>query len=657
MTQEINNLIQLSKYYGNNKDFVIASGGNSSFKTENELWITASGSFMGKLKESDLLKLSRKELNKISSGAYSKDPQEREKEVKNDLIASISEPEKGKRPSVETSLHNLIEYSYIVHTHPTLINGLLCSRQAEEKTKELFQDKALYIEYTDPGYTLFKKVEKGITEYREKHKQDPKLIFIQNHGIFVSANSPEEIRELYQEVMSTLHSQIAKKPDTTEITPDKSITRILPAIRMMISRENLNLLKIRNNSLIQSYLKDEETFSKIALPFTPDIIVFCKSHYLYINEEPKSENILESVQNKLKEFVESYGHFPKIIGIKNLGIIAAEDQARSAETMLDIYEDLIKISFYSENFGGPRFMNEREISFIEDWEVEKYRHALSKGNEKDKPVKHQIALVTGGSQGFGEGIVRSLFNQGVNVVIADIKEEKGRKLTEELNNDHAQNQVSIVQTDVTEDESVDNAIYETVRQYGGLDLLISNAGILKAGGLDEMDSDTFEAITKVNYKGYFICAKYASKVMKLQAEYNENLFMDIIQINSKSGLVGSKKNFAYAGSKFGGIGLTQSFALELIPYRIKVNSICPGNYFEGPLWSDPDNGLFVQYLKAGKVPGAKTVEEVKKHYESKIPAQRGCQVDDLMKAIYYVIDQVYETGQAIPVTGGQAMLK
>jgi NAD(P)-dependent dehydrogenase (short-subunit alcohol dehydrogenase family) len=206
-------------------------------------------------------------------------------------------------------------------------------------------------------------------------------------------------------------------------------------------------------------------------------------------------------------------------------------------------------------------------------------------------------------------------------------------------------------------DSLKNLIYETVCEFGGLDVFVSNAGILQAGSLEEMTPESFDLVTRINYNAYFYCVKAASPVMKLQNKYNEKLFADIIQINSKSGLKGSQKNFAYAGGKFGGIGLTQSFALELAPNRIKVNSICPGNFYEGPLWSDPKNGLFVQYLKTGKVPGAKTVEDVKAHYLAQVPLGKGCTPEDVVKAVLYAIEQENETGQAIPVSGGQIMLR
>ena len=148
-------------------------------------------------------------------------------------------------------------------------------------------------------------------------------------------------------------------------------------------------------------------------------------------------------------------------------------------------------------------------------------------------------------------------------------------------------------------------------------------------------------MTRVNYTGYFLCVKYVSEIMKARFSANPGVWSDIIQINSKSGLIGSKTNFAYAGSKFGSIGLTQSFALELVAYQIKVIAVCPGNYYDGPLWSDPENGLFAQYLRAGKVPGARTAEDVKAFYLSKSPIRRGCTPDDVAKAVFYCIEQEF----------------
>ncbi len=263
----------------------------------------------------------------------------------------------------------------------------------------------------------------------------------------------------------------------------------------------------------------------------------------------------------------------------------------------------------------------------------------------------KVVIVTGSAQGFGLGIAEELYKEGACVVIADLNYEKAQEVAESLG-DRAMS----CAVNVADEESVKNLIIATVEHFKGLDLFVSNAGVAKAGTLEEMDLKTFEFVTKINYTGYFLCAKYASQVMKAQVEGNPEYWGDIVQVNSKSGVVGSKNNFTYSGSKFGGIGLTQSFALELAPYNIKVNAVCPGNYYDGPLWSDPQKGLFVQYLKAGKVPGAKTVQDVKDFYLAKQPIKRGCFPSDVAKAIMYCVEQKFETGQAIPITGGQVML-
>lgn len=267
-----------------------------------------------------------------------------------------------------------------------------------------------------------------------------------------------------------------------------------------------------------------------------------------------------------------------------------------------------------------------------------------------------VAVVTGGAQGFGAGLVEALVRKGYLVYAADINLIAALDFAEKQNSRAGYTAVVGIKVNVADEVSVENMIDKIVEECGGLDLFVSNAGVLKAGSVKEMSLKDFVFVTDVDYTGFFICTKYASKAMALMNKYCSDSYTDIIQINSKSGLEGSKKNGAYAGAKFGGIGLVQSFALELVEDRIKVNAICPGNFLDGPLWSDPEKGLFKQYLDTGKVPGAKNIQDVRKFYEDKVPMRRGCTIQDVVKALYYIIEQDYETGQALPVTGGQLML-
>ena len=267
----------------------------------------------------------------------------------------------------------------------------------------------------------------------------------------------------------------------------------------------------------------------------------------------------------------------------------------------------------------------------------------------------RIAVVTGAAQGFGYEIACALAEEGACVALADINEAGVQAAADKINSGPESRAIGVA-VNVADAESLRKAMEKVVGSFGGIDLLVANAGVLRAGSVMTLSERDLNFVTDVNYKGYFLSVQAVAPIMALQHRAAPQSWADIIQINSKSGLVGSNKNGAYAGSKFGGIGLTQSFALELVEDGIKVNSICPGNFYDGPLWSDPEKGLFKQYLDSGKVPGAKTFEDVKKFYESKVPMRRGCTTPDVMKAIFYLTEQCYETGQALPVTGGQVML-
>ncbi|MFN8239209.1 MAG: SDR family NAD(P)-dependent oxidoreductase [Bacteroidales bacterium] len=656
MKPEIADLLEVSDYYGRSSDYVIAGGGNTSFKDEKTIWIKASGSPLAGITEAGLVALDREKLGIVATKTYPEDSFQREEEVKNDLYNAIIDRSSGKRPSVETSLHDLINYRFIVHLHPALVNGLLCSRNAKALTTKLFGDEVLFVPYTDPGYILYKKLETEITGYRNKYGRDPGVIFLENHGVFAGSDTTDGIKEIYKDIFDKVATVITTELPAGDLPYNPVLNSVLPAIRMMVSEDKPRVIRYRHNNLIASYYKSQNDFQKISHPLTPDVIVYCKYRYIYIEQSSSAERIIESFRNQLERFRKEYEFNPRVFIIKDMGLFAIEDTVSSADTILDVYEDLVKICNYASSCGGTRLLTPDQISFIDKWEVENYRRKVSKDPGEDNSLANKIAIVTGGAQGFGAGIVAALYAKKVNVIVADINEESGNKFVTSITRPKAPNRAIFARTDVSDPESVKEMVGCAVREFGGLDIMVSNAGILRAGSLEEMEPDVFSKSTEVNYNGYFYCAKYASAVMIIQNNENPDYFTDIIQINSKSGLRGSNRNFAYAGAKFGGIGLTQSFALELAPHRIKVNSICPGNFYEGPLWSDPHNGLFVQYLKTGKVPGAKSLDDVRKFYESQVPMKRGCREEDVMRAIYYVISQEYETGQAIPVTGGQVML-
>lgn len=664
--KQIEDLIAISRKFGQDSRFVIAGGGNTSYKDENRLWVKASGHALATITEDGFAVLDRALLNEMGEKAYNADTAIREEQVKNDLsVACIT---KDRRPSVETSLHNCMGFAFVVHLHPTLVNGLMCSVNAKAACKEIFPD-ALYIEYTDPGYTLFKKVYDRIKAYKAEKGKEPQVIFLQNHGIFVGGDTTAEIEGIYSEVLGKLEAKVAALPEG-DTAVSETVTDVVPAIRQMLSRSGrgFKTLKVTKNALVDFFIDGcsvtstgsvtdcpgKSGFDKIAKPFTPDIIVYCKSSYIFIEAE-SDEEILKQAEEEIEAFVSGKGYTPKVLLIKGIGLIAVGDSSRNAQIITDVFTDAMKVAFYAQSFGGEHPMERAWIDFIDNWEVENYRRKVASSASKGR-VEGRTIIVTGAAQGFGEGIARELMAQGANIVVADLNEATGEKTAASFNEKAGANKAIFVKTNVADMASLRNLMKETILNFGALDAFVSNAGVVRAGGLDVMTPENFEFVTKINYEAYFFCAKVASHIMKIETKYDPEYFADIIQVNSKSGLRGSKANFAYAGGKFGGIGLTQSFALELAPYRVKVNSICPGNYYDGPLWSNPENGLFIQYLNAGKVPGAKTVQDVKDYYLAQVPMRKGCNPVDVCKAILYAIDQTGETGQAIPVTGGQVML-
>lgn len=362
-------LVRISQFYGADKEFVIAGGGNTSYKSDDKIWVKASGVYLAGIDEKGFVCMSRDLLNKISSATYSNDPVKREAEVKKDLEkARIYD---NKRPSVETSLHNLLNFPFVVHTHPTVVNAMLCSKEARKKSIELFGNDILFIEYIDPGYTLFKKIEKELNKYKSIFGKEPSVIFLQNHGLIVGGKDFGEISIITSKIISKIRSGfVFTLPSTTCLTADPDSEKLVSALLKFLSGKNMSL-EFRNNLLIQNFVRDVASFNNVSGPFTPDNIVYCKSKYLYLNKD------IEDVIEEITDFQRKYSWLPKILAIKGKGLISIAESPESADISMDIFMDMMKVSFLSRNFGGPKFLSKKHIEFIDSWEVENYRRKLS----------------------------------------------------------------------------------------------------------------------------------------------------------------------------------------------------------------------------------------------------------------------------------------
>lgn len=253
----------------------------------------------------------------------------------------------------------------------------------------------------------------------------------------------------------------------------------------------------------------------------------------------------------------------------------------------------------------------------------------------------QTAIITGGAQGLGEALCLRLDLEGCNVVVADINYEAAQKVAANLKN------AVPMKVDVCDEAQVNSMVETVISSFGKLDLLVSNAAILIAKSVTDFSVNEWRRMIDINLTGYFLCARAAARVMIPNGKGN------IIQINSKSGKKGSYKNSAYAAAKFGSIGFTQSLALELAEYGIRVNAICPGNLLNSPLWNDGPNSLFKQYAKNQGI----TEEQVKQKYLNQVPLGRSCEYEDIANLMVFLASDSasYMTGQAINITGGQEM--
>jgi len=386
-------LVEISRHYGKNPDYVLAGGGNTSWKDGKTLYVKGSGISLAEVDPGSFVQMDRDALGLIFGKAYPDDSAAREKAVLQDMLAARKVGEEDKRPSVEALLHDVLPFSFVVHLHPALVNGFTCSRQGEKAAAEIFGDDAIWIPSTNPGYVLSKEVKTAMDAYSARKHRAAAVVFLQNHGIFVGDNSSKGIRAQYGEVMDKIGAWIKRSPDFSgeEIIPIGkiiSIEEIISAGEQVAAGVNqagymareigqtLALLAgvavFMQSTEINAVVKDSCSFMPVSSAFTPDHIVYAGSDPLFAEAENEA-----GLKTAWESHVGKTGRAPKIVAVKGLGVFGVAATEKAAHIALDLFKDAVKVAVYSESFGGYSFMPQEQIDFINNWEVERYRASVS----------------------------------------------------------------------------------------------------------------------------------------------------------------------------------------------------------------------------------------------------------------------------------------
>ena len=369
MNSLVADLLALSNEYGADERYVLLGGGNTSVKDGDTLYVKASGYSLKSIGMEGFVKMSLKSLSRMWDGSLPEQESERETAVLKMMMEARKEGETA-RPSVEALLHALLPERYVVHLHPAIVNGLTCSRSAGEGVRTLFPD-ALWVPITHPGFILATEIRTLQKSYAEEHGETARVIFLQNHGVFISADTAEGIRASYDRIMTTLSKSLVRRPDFSTVSFSESSVDIIRAALTsnLPSPEGWSFMVNRE---LSHYLESYERSYPIRSSYTPDHIVYSGVAPLWIPSQILlSRDPAVDISSLIGQFTEEQGVLPRIVLVEQLGAFASSSRA------LTLFVDTIKVAVFTESFGGPLFMGQQYIDFIRDWEVENYRAKVS----------------------------------------------------------------------------------------------------------------------------------------------------------------------------------------------------------------------------------------------------------------------------------------
>jgi len=365
----LNDLLEMSHRYGADEEFVLAGGGNTSYKESNVLYVKGSGAGLSDILLEQFVAMDNNLLLEMIGREFpeSMSTEKREELVLAEMMAARLPGEENKRPSVESTLHAMFPYKLVLHVHPPLINGLTCGVCGKKICEELFGDKVVWIDLTKPGFILAQECNRAFNDHVEKTGSYPQISILQNHGIFVAADTTAETDRLMLYVVDKLKSRINETPNFESVAFDKDLSlRIEAVLKGLYSSDDSASVKFCTNKQVSLFISDKEAFRAVSIPFTPDHIVYCKDEPLFVEPDADIAVVFNAYNN-------NKGYKPNIVAVRGLGFYALGKTEKGAHQAEALFLDAIKIAIYAKSFGGINPLDFEFIDFILNWEVEAYR--------------------------------------------------------------------------------------------------------------------------------------------------------------------------------------------------------------------------------------------------------------------------------------------
>lgn len=661
---DIDILVYQSRLVGGDPGLVVWGGGNTSIKTRETdfrgrpidvLRVKGSGSDLKAVTARDFPGVRMDDILPLL---------ERDNMTDEEMVAylglTLAEPN-APRPSIETLLHAFVPARSVVHSHADAILMLTNNTRSDVLLKEVFGDDLAVIPYRRPGFLLSKWV-------GEVARQQPHIkgVILLNHGLITWHDDPKEAYNLHIEMVDraarfAMHDAKPATSSKSDLTTDQrkaAAAQIAPILRGIFGAQGRIIARFDDSEDVIQFVSGESVpFDRMPEVLaqgaaTPDHILNTKRRVLWIPDgsQPLPDRVRAAYDAWLQSYTAYYHSHttgeamlppvPRVVLVEGVGMFAVGKDSKAATVAHDIYHHTISIVSAAERIGSYRSLADKDAFEAEYWPLELYKLTLA---PPEKELSRRVALITGAAGAIGAGIARLYAREGAHVVCADLDLEKAQALAADLIKANPSNRALAVRMDVTNEASVRDGFQQAVLEYGGIDVLVSNAGVAKGSPIDELTLDEWQRNFAVNATGHFLVVREALKIMKAQQTGGSMVF-----IATKNVLAPGKDFSAYSASKAAEAQLARVLALEGAPFGIRSNIVNPDAVFEG-------SGLWSPELKAERA-RAQNIDpsQLEEHYRKRNLLQLEVTADDVAyAALFLASDRTAKTtGAILPVDGG-----